>query len=73
MSKIIEIIKNMFPILQPEWIFCMVKEVPEDILVAFNEEEMYLHRIGKKKIDIKIKNYRYILTPKKEIFMVRRK
>jgi len=73
MNKILEIIKDLFPILQPEWIFCEVKDVPEPILASFYEEEEYLRRIGKKRMDIKIKGYRYILTPKKEIFMYRRK
>jgi hypothetical protein len=73
MSKIIEIIKNIFPILQPEWVYCPVKDVPEDVLASFYEEEEYLHRIGKKRIDIKIRGYRYILTSRKEIFMSRKK
>lgn len=73
MVKIIETIKNLFPLIQPEWIFCEVKEVPEDILASFYEEVEYLKTINKKSFDIKIKGYRYILTPKKEVFMIRRK
>jgi hypothetical protein len=73
MGKIIEAIKNLFPILQPEWVFCEVKDVPVDVLASFYEEEEYQKRIGKSKMDIKIKGYRYKLTPKKEIFMMRRK
>ena len=73
MGIIIETIRNLFPILQPEWIYCQVKDVPEDVLAAFYEEEEYQRRIGKTKMDIKIKGYRYKLTPKKETFMVRRK
>lgn len=73
MSKIIESIKNLFPLLQPEWVFCEVKDVPKETLASFTEEEEYLKRIGKKKLDIKIRGYRYILTPKKEVFMTRRK
>ena len=73
MNKISKIIGDLFPILQPEWLFCESKEVPEDVLAAFYEEEEYLKRIGKKKMDIKIRGYRYILTPRKEIFMYRRK
>ena len=73
MGKLIEIIRNLFPILQPEWIYCPAKDVPVEVLASFYEEEEYLKRIGKKSIDIRIKGYRYILTPRKEIFMVRRK
>ncbi len=73
MNKIIEIIKKVYPILQPEWVFCEAKDVPEEVLAAFYEEEAYLTKIGKKKMDIKIRGYRYILTPKKEVFMSRRK
>jgi hypothetical protein len=73
MNKIIEVIKNLFPLIQPEWVLCLEKDIPEEIKVAFYEEEEYLHRIGKKKMDLRIKGYRYILTPKKEIFMSRRK
>ena len=73
MGKFIEIVRELFPLLQPEWIFCEVKDVPIDVLAAFYEEEEYQKRIGKIKIDIKIKGYRYVLTPKKEIFMIRRK
>ena len=73
MKSLIKIIQDLFPILQPTWVFCEVKDIPEDILASFYEEEEYLHRIGKKKMDIKIKGYRYILTPKKEIFMYRKK
>ena len=73
MNKISKIIGDLFPILQPEWLFCESKEVPEDVLAAFYEEEEHLKRIGKKKMDIKIRGYRYILTPRKEIFMYRRK
>lgn len=73
MNKILETIKELFPILQPEWVFCEEKEVPEDIKAAIYEEQEYLKRIGKKRTDIKIRGYRYILTPKKEVFMSRRK
>ena len=73
MISITKIVMDLFPILQPEWIFCEVKDVPETILASFYEEEEYLRRIGKTKMDVKIKGYRYILTPKKEIFMTRRK
>lgn len=72
--KITEILAELFPlILKPEWLFCMSKDVPEDILASFYEEEEYLRRIGKSHMDIKIKGYRYILTPRKEVFMHRRK
>jgi hypothetical protein len=65
---------ELFPlILQPEWVFCDITDVPESIRASFYEEEEYLRRIGKNKMDIKIKGYRYILTPKKEVFMSRRK
>lgn len=73
MKSIIEVVKNLFPILQPEWVFCKADDVPAEVLAAFNEEEEYLKRIGKKSMDLKIRGYRYILTPKKEIFMTRRK
>ena len=73
MSQIIEILRDLFPILQPEWVMCKAQDVPTDILASFYEEEAYLKQIGKKKVDIKIKGYRYILTPKKEVFMTRRK
>lgn len=73
MSKIIEILRNLFPLLQPEWIMCRAKDVPTETIVAFYEEEEYERRVGKKRMDIKIKGYRYILTPKKEIFMRKRK
>lgn len=73
MGKILEIIRKLFPILQPEWIKCTKDDIPKDIMASFNEEEEYQTRIGKSKIDIKIKGYRYILTPKKEIFMHKRK
>lgn len=73
MGKIIEIIRELFPILQPEWITCNESDVPKDIKASFYEEVEYQTRIGKKSMDIKIKGYRYILTQKKEIFMVRRK
>lgn len=72
MDIITKIIMDLFPFLQPEWIFCSEKEIPIDIKAAFYEEEEYLRRIGKTKMDIKIKGYRYRLTPKKEIFMKRR-
>ncbi len=71
--KITKIIFELFPIIKPEWLFCTEKEVPVDIKAAFYEEEEYQRRIGKISMDIKIKGYRYILTPKKEIFMRRRK
>jgi len=73
MGKIIEILRNLFPLLQPEWIMCQAKDVPEEVMAAFIEEEEYLKRIGQKKLDIKIRGYRFILTPKKEVFMQRRK
>ena len=73
MGKIKEIIRSLFPILQPEWIMCRAKDVPLDVLAAFYEEEAYQRTINKKSMDIRIKGYRYILTPKKEIFMIRRK
>ena len=73
MNKITKTIMELFPIIKPEWIFCEVKEIPEDVLASFYEEEEYLKRIGKKKMDIKIRGYRYILTPRMEIFMYRRK
>lgn len=73
MGKIIETLRKLFPLLQPEWIMCRAKDVPSDILASFYEEEEYRTRLGKTKMDIKIKGYRYILTKKKEIFMIRRK
>ena len=73
MGKIIETIRKLFPLLQPEWIMCEEKDVPLTIKSAFYEEEEYLKRIGKTKMDIKIKGYRYILTKRKELFMKRRK
>jgi len=73
MGKLIEIIRNLFPLIQPEWIMCRSKDIPSEIMACFNEEDEYLKRIGKKSIDIKLRGYRYILTPKKEIFMRRRK
>jgi len=73
MGKIIETLRRLFPLLQPEWIMCRAKDVPNDTLVVFYEEEEYERRIGKKYIDIKLKGYRYILTPRKEIFMKKRK
>lgn len=72
MGKTIEILRKLFPLLQPEWIMCRAKDVPLETLAAFYEEEEYERRVGKKKMDIKIKGYRYILTSKKEIFMKKR-
>ena len=72
MINIIEILRKLFPLLQPEWIMCRAKDVPQETLATFYEEEEYERRIGKIKIDIRIKGYRYILTPKKEIFMKKR-
>jgi hypothetical protein len=73
MGKIVETLRKLFPLLQPEWIMCRSKDIPTEIMIAFIEEEEYERRIGKISMDIKIKGYRYILTPKKEIFMYRRK
>lgn len=73
MKSIIEIVKELFPILQPEWLYCQAKDVPVEVLAAFYEEEENFKKIGKKSMDIKIREYRYILTPKKEKFMIRRK
>ncbi len=73
MGKIIETIRNLFPLIQPEWIVCRSKDIPPEVMASFVEEEEYLKRIGKKNIDFKLRGYRYILTPKKETFMYRRK
>ena len=73
MKTIKEVLRDLFPILQPEWIMCPAKDVPVEVLAIFYEEEEYLRKIGKKSMDLKIKGYRYILTPKKEKFMIRRK
>lgn len=75
MGKIIELIRNLFPILQPEWVTCMAKEIPAEVLAAFYEEEMNHRTIGKNSMDVKIKGFRYKLNfkTKKEIFMAKRK
>ncbi len=72
MVNTIEILRKLFPLLQPEWIMCRAKDVPQETLAAFYEEEEYQRRVGKTRMDIKIKGYRYILTPKKETFMKKR-
>lgn len=72
MKTIAKYVMKLFPFLQPEWLFCAEKEVPIDVKAAFYEEEQYLRTVGKKSMDVKIKGFRYILTPKKEIFMRRR-
>lgn len=72
MGKIIEIIKKLFPVLQPEWVFCNEQDIPKDILVIFFEEEVYNKKIGKDKFDINVQGYRYKYSPKKEMFMIRR-
>lgn len=72
MGRIIEILRLMFPLLQPEWIMCRSKDVPHEVLAIFYEEEAYRTKTGIKKMDIRHKGYRYILTPRKEVFMKKR-
>ncbi len=72
-GRLTKIVMDLFPILQPEWVFCEVKEVPRDVLASFYEEEAIQKKVGKTKIDVIIGSYRYKLTPKKEVFMTKRK